>query len=98
MKISLDLRRARQLVGVDQDVDRVLQARIVHIAEADLGELRMVHLVLDGGVETLQLDVHLDQRLALEHRRDGRLRVVDRVDDGLVDRAQEALRPPSGFP
>ncbi len=40
----------------------------------------MVHLVLEGGVEALALDVHLDQRLALEHGLDRGLRVLDRVD------------------
>src|SRR3977135_2171485 len=43
----LDFRRARKLARVDQDVDRLLQPCVVDIAEADLGDLGMVHLVLE---------------------------------------------------
>ena len=75
VKISSDRRRARQLVGLDQDVDRPLAARVhVDVAEPDLGDLGMVHLVLERGVEALALDRRLDQRLALGDRRHARRR------------------------
>src|SRR5262245_5201142 len=43
----VDRRRAGQRIGIDQDVDRALEPLRIDIAEADLGDLGMVHLVLE---------------------------------------------------
>src|SRR5580704_1673052 len=37
-------RRARQFLGLDQDVDRLGHSSIVDVAEADFGDLRVAHL------------------------------------------------------
>src|SRR4051812_43764966 len=66
----IDRRRARKTVGIDQDVDGGLEPRHVDIAEADLRDLGMVHLILECCFEPLALDRNLDQRLALGHRGD----------------------------
>src|SRR5579859_5715340 len=37
--------RARQFLGLDHDVDRLCHAFVADVADADLGDLRMAHLV-----------------------------------------------------
>src|SRR5712692_2846394 len=59
----VDRRRARERCGIDQDVDRFLQSRGIDVAQPNLGDLGVIHLVLEGRLETLALDRNLDQRL-----------------------------------
>ena len=82
MKISATAGvRGRPLASTRMSIDFFSRA-VVDVAEADLGDLRMVHLVLERGDEALALDRHLDQRLALGDRGDRRVEVLERIDAG----------------
>ena len=98
VKISLDRRRARQSVGLDQDVDRLLQPlRDRHCRDRSWrspdGSSRPAAWHRAARFSTR----NLDQRLALGDRGDRSVGVLERVDQPLVDGARRGPPPPSGF-
>src|SRR4029077_19730453 len=67
-----------------------LHARIIDIAQPDLGDLGMIHFLLDGRIEALKLDVELNERLTLENRLHRRFWVLQGVNQPLVHGTQKA--------
>ena len=80
--------RGRLSASTKISIERFSRAR-VDIAEPDLGDLGMVHFVLERGVEPFALDRDFDQRFALGDGGDGCVGILQRILDAVIDRGNQ---------
>ncbi len=100
MKISSTVGvRGRLLASTRMSIDFFRRSDI-DIAEADLGDLRMVHFILQRRIETFCVSTGvLISGSRLAHGRHRRIRFLDRVDHSpLLIARTETRQPLSGSP
>src|SRR5690606_40749126 len=90
IKDLLDAWGIFQLIGGDDDVDVLLQALIIHIAQADIGNFRMAHVIAHSGEHLVHFHTAVEQGLTFHQRVHSLFRVGDRVLDRLVYGGQVA--------